>query len=232
MSRHHVAALLLGFATCLTSACGLHTAAVAGTQSQSGFAVASNEMAEQQAFAGSPRSSQALSYANVVARTLDAHAAFIGLVGTQIGPDGTPGPGGSWVIQYLGGAIAASEGKTANPYMPNLRRITVTLTGDGKAHTRSTSQAGMPMGVSFVQSPAPAVDSDAVFRAFYANHAGAEQAPLARMSLSGTLSLLNFGVLIWRVESSDDDNTNLSFALNADTGALLDQASETTAAVN
>jgi hypothetical protein len=217
MRTQHV--LILGLTTALLSACGAHpTAAVVQPNLTAAVRVAGTAKLPKPLVASS-----VLAYAHAVAHTLDAKAAFISLTGTQIGTDGTPGTGGRWELQYVGGTVAPPNGGKPNPYSPWVRRITVTVSSVGNAKVQETSQSGLPLGVSYMDAPMPGLDSDRAVDLYFKLRGEQARQPLHQVALAGMPGPHHFDRLVWRL-TPVADSTDGATILDAVSGEVIQQA--------
>lgn len=212
-----LAAILL---TALLAGCG-HAATPAAVAVRAA-SVAADSVAKP--FDGPTRANEVLAYANAAARALDEHAAFVSLTGTQIEGTGMPGASGKWALEYVGGDMPAPAGQPVNPYMPWTRRITIVVAADGHARVHQSAQFGLPLGVSFEDSPMPAIDSPDVFRLFYAHQADPTRAraTINQMTLTGIVGAHHFAQLVWRVGLQTTASQTPPMLMDANTGDVLD----------
>jgi hypothetical protein len=217
-------ALLLTAAFCLT-ACGTAGSPLAATAQRTGVTLPKASLAQvanaTQTLApleGALTANHVLAYAHAAAKQIDAKAAFTGLSGTWIGADGEPTEKGSWTVQYLGSDLAPPKG-AKNPYGNKLtRRMAVSVDGKGQATVIVTEVAGLPLGLAYLDSPLPELDSSDVLRLVRKERPAASQYPIERMSL--TVHPRDYQVMLWKVgiatQSSDRPLT-----INANTGAIV-----------
>jgi hypothetical protein len=207
-------------AAALLTACGAHPTASAAKVATSSAALLTAQSAKLE----KPlMASNVLAYGHAVARLVDPKAAFMSLTGSQISPEGTPAAGGKWELQYVGGTVAAPAGQKPNPYNPWFRRITITVSAGGTAKVKESAQAGLPLGVSFMDSPMPAVDSDrAVDLFFKLRGETTPRQPLYQVSLAGMPGPHHFDRLVWRMVP--DANLDGGTVVDATSGEVIQQA--------
>ncbi|MDB5095782.1 MAG: hypothetical protein JWM80_203 [Cyanobacteria bacterium RYN_339] len=217
MRTLHVLSLALSAA--LLSACGAHpTAAVAKFDQAAAVRAAGDAKLEKPVVA-----STVLAYGHAVARTLDPKASFMSLTGTQIAADGTPTTGGHWEIQYVGSTVAAPAGAKPNPYSPWIRRITVTVSPEGKTKLKETAQSGLPLGVSYMDAPMPGLDSDRALDLFFKLRGDeAKRQPLHQVALAGMAGPHHFDRLVWRL-TPIANSTDGATVLDATSGEVIQQ---------
>jgi hypothetical protein len=216
MRIQHV--LSLGLTAALLTACGAHpTAAVSKPAAIT--ALAADAKLDKPVVA-----STVLNYGHAVARLIDPKAAFMSLTGTQIGQDGTPATGGRWELQYVGGNVTPPAGVKPNPYSPWVRRITITVNAAGTARVKQSSQSGLPLGVSYMDAPLPALDSDRAVDLFFKlrGDEGPRQ-PLHQVTLAGMPGPHHFDRLVWRL-TPDADAPDGATILDATSGEVIQQA--------
>jgi hypothetical protein len=215
-------ALLAG----LLSGCGSHAAGVPAARAESFVSTSTlgtvSAQGLAQPFDGPARAGAVMAFANGAARAIDPAALFVSLIGTNIDETGVPRTDGRWELLYIGSTVAGPAGAPVNPYIQFVRRISIVVTPDGKARTRTTKSAGMPLGVCFMQSPMPAVDSADVFKLFYEHRSGVERAPIAQMTLAGMVSAQHFNRLIWRIGTPSVATEAPAVLIDANTGSVLD----------
>jgi hypothetical protein len=211
----------------LLSGCGAHVAPISAARASvtaaSGTLGSPNAAGTAQPFDGPAHASAVMAYGNNVVRTIDEKALFVSLIGINIDETGLPQPNGRWELLYIGSNVAAPAGEPVNPYVQYVRRISIVITPDGKARLRSSKQAGLPLGVCFMQSPMPLIDSADVFKVFYDHRAGVERTPIAQMTLAGMVSAHHFNRLIWRIGTPTTTNDAPTVLIDANTGSVLDE---------
>lgn len=210
-------ALLLTAAVCLT-ACGTAGSPLAATAKRAGVAKAANATQALAPLEGALTANHVLAYAHAAAKQVDAKAAFTGLSGTWIGADGEPTEKGSWTVQYLGSDLAPPKG-AKNPYGNKLtRRIAVSVDGHGQPTVTVTEVAGLPLGLAYLDSPLPELDSSDVLRLVRKERPAASHYPIERMSL--TVHPRDFQVMLWKVGTATQ-SSDRPLTINANTGAIV-----------
>jgi len=206
-------------AAALMAGCGAHpaTPAVAKADVNAAVRAAADAKLDKPVVA-----TTVLTYGHAVARTLDAKAAFISLVGSQVGPDGTPGTGGGWELQYVGSTVSPPAGVKPNPYNPYTRHITITVSPDGKTRVKQSAQAGLPLGVCYMDAPMPTLDSDRAVDLFFQLRGENARRPLYQVTLAGMPGPHHFDRLVWRLNTNADGTD--STVLDATTGEVIQAA--------
>ncbi len=201
-------ALLLG-AALLLSACGVSPAPTAKAVSAKRLATLDGPLT----------ASRVLKYSHSVARQLDAKASFTGLLGVHIDLDGKPSGDGSWTVNYVGSEVEGPA-KKGNPYSNKLtRRIAVSVDAAGVPTVTETTEGGMPLGVAFLDSPVPEVDSCDVLKILRKERPASTHAPIERMSLMGHPR--DFSMLLWKITPATTQNGERPVTLNAHTGDIV-----------
>lgn len=211
-------ALLLGTAL-LLSACGV-TSAPAASQ-RVGAATAKSAVTQRLGNLEGPlTANRVLKYTHAVARQLDAKASFTGLTGTNIEFDGRPTGEGTWTVQYIGSEVESPVKKT-NPYSNKLtRRITVVVTAEGVPTVTESTESGMPLGVAYLDSPLPEVDSSDVLRIMRKERPATANAPIERMSLTGHPR--DFSLLLWKITpATTTQSAERPLTINAHNGTIV-----------
>lgn len=224
MSRLHLLTVVPLVASILAG-CGTHPAATPAARAPRMVQAAGVEV---RPFDGPAGARDVLAYAGAAARQLDPVAMFMSLTGTKIDQTGVTAIDGTWVAQYVGSNVAPPAGQQANPYMPWIRRITVTVKADGHASVRQSKQQGLPLGVGFFDDVSQALDSADVLRAFHQQRPTATQGPIATMTLAGMVGSHHFAMLVWRVDASAEADDTPELLLDATSGQLI-EPSDTTA---
>lgn len=210
-------ALLLGTAL-LLSACGV-TSAPAPVQrigAASAKAVSTQRLANVE---GPLTATRVLKYAHAVARQLDAKASFTGLTGTNIDLDGRPSGEGTWTVQYIGSEVEGPVKKT-NPYSNKLtRRISVVVNAEGVPTVTESTESGMPLGVAYLDSPLPEVDSCDVLKIMRKERPATTHAPIERMCLTGHPR--DFSLLLWKITPAATQSGERPLTINAHSGDII-----------
>jgi hypothetical protein len=210
-------AILLGTAL-LLSACGV-TSAPSATQrvgAPSARAVTTMRLGTLE---GPLTATRVLKFAHAAARQLDAKASFTGLTGTHIDLDGRPVGDGTWTVQYVGSEVETPAKKT-NPYSNRLtRRIAVTVTAEGVPTVNETTEPGMPLGIAYLDSPVPEVDSCDVLKIMRKERPANTVAPIERMSLSGHPR--DFSLLLWKITPAATQSGERPLTINAHNGEIV-----------
>ncbi|MFN3428719.1 MAG: hypothetical protein ACK46X_02070 [Candidatus Sericytochromatia bacterium] len=217
-------AFLLTAAVCLT-ACGNAGSPLAATAQRAGVALPKASLAQAanatQTLApleGALTANRVLAFAHAAAKQVDAKAAFTGLSGNWIGTDGEPTDKGTWTVQYLGSDLAPPKG-VKNPYGNKLtRRIAISVDGKGIPTVTVTEVAGLPLGLAYLESPLPELDSSDVLRLVRKERPAAAQHPIERMSL--TVHPRDFQVMLWKVGTTTQ-SSDRPLTINANTGAIV-----------
>lgn len=207
-------ALLLGTAFFLT-ACGAGVSPTAPTK-RVGQAAVKNTTPALSALEGALTANRVLAFAHATAHEVDAKAAFTGLTGTMIGPNGEPTGKGAWTVQYIGSDVTPPAGNK-NPYAnKHTRRIAVSVDAAGVPTVAVTTEQGMPLGVSYLENPQPELDSCDVMNILRRERSA--HFPIERMSLSGHPR--DYQVMLWKIGTLKQSGDR-PITINANTGAIL-----------
>lgn len=204
--------LLMGSALLLT-ACGVSPSPTAPAQRAAAVVKTKN----LPALDGSLTANRVLAYTHAAAHQLDAKAAFTGLVGTMIGPDGKPMGKGTWTAQYLGSEVGQKGPK--NPYANKvMRRITLTVDATGATTSVVTEEVGMPLGVSFLDAPVPELDSSDVLKILRKERPAGAGVPVEKMILCGHPR--DYQLMLWKIGTVTQSGER-PVTINANTGAIV-----------
>jgi hypothetical protein len=212
-------ALLLG-TSLLLSACGVtHAPPTAAPRAavQSAHSMTAKRLATLD---GPLTANRVLTYAHAVAHQLDAKACFTGLVGTHIAMDGQPTGEGTWTVQYVGSEVDEARKGKNNPYNNKFtRRIAVVVNAEGQPTVTETTEQGMPLGVAYLDSPLPEVDSCDVLKILRKERPATTHAPVERMSLMGHPR--DFSVLLWKINPATTQSGERPMTINAHSGDIV-----------
>ena len=134
------------------------------------------------------------------------------------GVNSVPACSGSVLAQYCSSEDGPAKGN--NPYANKVtRRITVSIDAEGVPTVTEATEAGMPLGVAFLDAPVPEVDSCDVLKILRKERPASTHAPIERMSLQGHPR--DFSMLLWKITPAATQSGERPVTLNAHTGDIV-----------